>query len=442
MRFDSFFSLLDYWTQLQPDHPAFIFERDGKQILSYHAFRERVQEKAAMLRDCGYHSIGVLCDGQIDCVIALFACTAAKVQAVLLDPALPSDLREEQMLYTDVDCLLDTTGALCPVERLHIPVAPAGQRFLFFTSGTTDEARAVMLTEKNLCSSAFNGASMLPLKQDDLLMCLLPLNHVFGFVCGMLWGLHCGATVALGRGLRFLGADCAYFRPSAVSLVPAMLDLLLHKELLNEELKTVLVGAGPCPADLIVKAQSKGLHVSFGYGLTETSSGVAISVEDDPFALSACPDDVISIAEDGEILITSPTCMMQGYYKDRQMTEEVLRCGVLSTGDIGYLDAQGKLHITGRKKDVLVLPNGTKLFLPEYERRISAVIPYKDFAVVWKNEKIVLVISGEAYDKNELFQALDSVLSRYNPGQQIQDIQFQKQPLPRTLTGKLMRWKL
>ena len=76
-------------------------------------------------------------------------------------------------------------------------------QILFFTSGTVEAAKAVVLTDQSLCASAWNGGQMLPLSSEDRLLCVLPLNHVFGFVCGLLWGLSSGASVALGRGMRY-----------------------------------------------------------------------------------------------------------------------------------------------------------------------------------------------------------------------------------------------
>ena len=186
----------------------------------------------------------------------------------------------------------------------------------------------------------------------------------------------------------------------------------------------------------------KNLHVCFGYGLTETSSGVAISVDGDPLAMEVCPDDRIEIAEDGEILIKAPTCMMQGYYRDKEKTEEVLRGGALSSGDLGFLDGEGKLHVTGRKNEVIVLDDGTKIYLPEYEQRVSAVIPGRDFALVMKNGRLTLVVRGSDTEKEAILRALDPVTVLYPPNQQIKAVQLADGPLPRTATGKLMRWKL
>ena len=117
---------------------------------------------------------------------------------------------------------------------------------------------------------------MLPLSPDDTLMCMLPLGHVFGFVCGLLWGLSSGASVALGRGSRHYMDDLLFFRPTTLSAVPLLWGFLLKYKVINPELKLVLIGAGDCSRQLLEAAHALGIRVAFGYGLTETSSGVAI----------------------------------------------------------------------------------------------------------------------------------------------------------------------
>ena len=187
--------------------------------------------------------------------------------------------------------------------------------------------------------------------------------------------------------------------------------------------------------------KAAGIRVSFGYGLTETSSGVAISVRGDPFAMEICPDDTITLAEDGEILIQAPTCMMQGYYKRPEDTDAVLKDGVLYSGDLGRFDEDGRLHITGRKKDMLVLPDGTKLFLPEYEGAIMQALGHSELAVVLKNGRPALVWSGEGEAK-EIEKQLRPLMAQQPRGRQIVSVYVTERPLPRTATGKIKRWEL
>ena len=368
MRFASFSHMLRHWAEETPAAPALAYDERGQKTMSFAALYDAVTRRAQELKEDGGSCIGILSDGSLACGTEIFAAAEAGLQIVMLDAGLPDETLGTLLRYTDADRLWGD-AELCEELRPYLTdgVKEGAGRLLFFTSGTTEQAKAVVLTDHSLCQSAYNGGAKLPLHPGDRLLCLLPLGHVFGFVCGLLWGLSCGASVALGRGARHYADDCAFYKPTAVSVVPMLLGFLLQRELINAELRLVLVGAGDCPKALLDAAAAKGLSVSFGYGLTETSSGVAISVGGDPFAMEVCPDDTVTIAEDGEILIQAPTCMMQGYYKRPDATRAVLRDGVFHTGDLGRFDEEGLLHITGRKKDMLVLPDGTKIFLPEYE---------------------------------------------------------------------------
>ena len=439
MRFDSFEHLLSHFALSTPDAPALRYEGT---TLSFAALFQSVQKRAEELRKGGKSCLGVLCDGSLENVIEIFAASLAGLQIVLLDASLEADVLKTLIRYTDVD-LLWGDEELCDELSLALMagVKDGRGKILFFTSGTTERAKAVVLTDRSLCQSAWNGSAKLPLSPDDTLLCLLPLGHVFGFVCGLLWGLSCGACVALGRGARHYLDDCDFYRPTAVSVVPLLLGFLLKQKCINPELKLVLVGAGDCPPALLQAAGALGIRVSFGYGLTETSSGVAISVSGDPYAMEVCPDDTITLAEDGEILIEAPNCMMQGYYKRPDATRAVLRHGVFHTGDLGRFDEEGKLHITGRKKDILVLPDGTKIFLPEYESALMQALGHTELAVTLRGERPLLVYSGEG-DREKLREKLGELMRTLPRGQQIADILITDEPLPRTATGKIKRWEL
>ena len=438
-RFQSFEELLTFWAAESPDSPALRYE-DG--ILTFSELLERVQERAAELKSTGKSCLGMLSDGSLDCMVEIFAANLAGLQLVMLDQSAPEALLRGLIAYTDVD-LLWGDEELCEELKPNLTsgVADGRGKILFFTSGTTERSKAVVLTDHSLCQSAWNGGAKLPLQPEDNLLCLLPLGHVFGFVCGVLWGLSCGACVSLGRGARHYIDDFAYYRPTAVSVVPMLLGFVLKQNCLNEELKLILVGAGDCPPQLLQAVGARGIRLSFGYGLTETSSGVAISVGGDPYAMEVCPDDTITIAEDGEVLIAAPTCMMQGYYKWPQYTDEVLRHGILSTGDLGRFDEEGKLHITGRKKDMLVLNDGTKIFLPEYEAGLMQALGHTELAVVLRGGRPVLVYSGEA-ERKALQERLLPLMATLPRGQQLGDVIVTEEPLPRTASGKIKRWEL
>ena len=445
LRFSGFAEMLGFYAGRTPDAPALLCAANGAlRTLTYRELENAVTVRAQELRACAKTCMGVFADGTLPCVVEIFAAVRAGMQVVLLDASVPTALLRGILPYTDVD-LLWGDAQLCAelAPNLSRGVKNGAGRMLFFTSGTTERSKAVMLTERSLCASAYNGSALLPLAPEDRLLCMLPLGHVFGFVCGLLWGLTNGACVALGRGAQYYADDCSFFRPTAITLVPMLMDFLLKQNLLNEELGLILVGAGDCPSTLMRRAKARGVRVSYGYGLTETSSGVALSLGEDPFAMSICPDDNVTIASDGEILVKTHTCMMEGYYKCPEDTSAVLSGGVLHTGDLGEFDARGYLRITGRKKDMLVFSDGTKLFLPEAEAELAELLGGGDLALALRRGgRVTLAIYGDERSDEELFEAMEPYQMSHPHCQQVMEIARQREPLPRTATGKVKRWEL
>ncbi len=425
------------------DKMAFLFEEEGMKKKSFRDFREDIVKRSEELKETDKTCIAILADGSYRCIVTVFAAVEAGLQVVMMERNLPVDTLKVLCSYTDVDLLYgreDLKEEMAPYLKQGVKGGKG--KLLFFTSGTTEQAKAVVLTESSFCASAWNGSMCLPLSEDDILLNVLPLGHVFGFVCGLLWGYTCGACVALGRGPRHYIDDLKYYRPTAVSLVPMLLGFLLQHQLLNEELKLILVGAGDCPDAFLQAVKAKGIRISFGYGLTETSSGVALSIGDDPRAMTICPDDEIRIEEDGEISVKVDSCMMQGYYKRDEDTKAVLQDGWLSTGDLGRTDEDGLLHITGRKKDILVFPDGTKMYLPEYEGKLKGLVQAEEYVIALKGTKAVLAAAKAKAPAEEIYQQIEEVNKQFPRGHQITEVVILPHDLPRTATGKIKRWEI
>ena len=444
-RYKDFADLVDRMAASSPDRPALVAHEGGQlQTITWAALKARVCSRAVELADSGHACEAVLADGTVSCVVEVFAAVRAGLQVALVDPMLPIPVKAQLMHSVDADCAW-MAGVFEDVPSSRGLAEDGGaHRVLFFTSGTTAQSKAVMLTDESLMSSAFNGSSLMPLSPDDTLLCLLPMAHVYGFVCGLLWGLACGATVALGRGVRHYADDMALFSPTAVAVVPRLLGFLAARNAFGSRLRLVLVGSADCSDALLDAVRSRGIRVSLGYGLTETSSGIALSTGDDFHAMTVCPEDQVAISADGEILVQAPTCLMQGYYRDPEKTAAAIRDGVLYTGDRGSIDEKGLLHVAGRLKDVVVLPNGTKAFIPEYEAAVGKALGEQDIAVVLFGGALTLVCGRLSHARTdaEVMAAMREPLSAYPPSSRIGRIMNLGHALPRTAAGDIERWKI
>lgn len=443
MRYQNFEDMLNRIAAEVPEKPVFFYDDHGRVTISWSAFLTKVLLRKEELENNPSTCVGIFCENTLACMVQVFACSLSGKQMVLLDSFLPAPILKQQIQATDIDSLWGNELRVKEMTPFLTDGCVNGKgKILFFTSGTTSSSKAVVLTDASLMQSAWNGGDLLPLQDYDILLDILPLHHVFGFVCGVLWGMTCKAAVALGRGPRHYMDDCAFYHPTVISVVPMLLDFLLKHDLFNPELKLILVGAGDCSKELLQMAEEKKIRVSFGYGLTETSSGVALSLGSDPLAMTVCKDDKIEIAEDGEILIQAPTCMMQGYYQNQKETDEVLINHVLHTGDLGYFDQYGKLYIIGRKKEMLVLPDGTKIFLPEYEKALKQFFHTDELAVVLKDHSPVLVLNEMKENEEVILKKLEPLMKFHPRGHQLTSVLSLHHPLPRTSSGKIKHWEI
>ena len=433
---DRFPSLQAMIASQDPTSVAFEYLEEGSlRSLTYGDFFHNVAEyrlpKAPV--------VGLMFSTDLKSITAFFA-LAGKRRLVLLNPDDPKEVNEKRIKATGVSAIVGEVSEMDDFVASQASYeASVDPDILMFTSGTTDSSKAVVLTEANLCNAAFNGGSLLPLTADDKLLSMLPLSHVFGLVCALLWPMSFGSSVCLGNGIRGMFTDFALYKPTSACLVPQMARFLSMNKLLNSELSLVLIGAGVCDDQTLAAIAAMGIRVSYGYGLTETSSGIALSIADDPRAMTICPDYEVSIAQDDEILVKSATTLMKGYFNDKAGTDAVLIDGWLHTGDLGRIE-NGFLYITGRKKETLVFSDGSKVFLPEYEKRLGEILfPEADYSVLQaEGGELVLVI----HCATDVQVKVDMYNSELPMSHRIAKIVYVQETLPRTATGKVKRHEL
>ena len=291
---------------------------------------------------------------------------------------------------------------------------PDEMAFLLFTSGTTGNAKGVMLSHRNICSDIMSVSNRIRLTGADSTLCLLPLHHTYQAIA-LLTTLYTGGSVAFCESLRSMSRDLAFYKPTVITTVPLMLEKM-HTKILTRlsrqsgirrtfatgrmsflmqrfelkdlrrfvyaiihdefggRLRMIIVGAAPLNPDVARDFTSFGYPVVIGYGMTECSPIIMCNDPRYPMpdGVGKPLDTVQVILKDpdeqgaGEICVKGPMIML-GYYKNKKATKQVLENGWLRTGDLGYCDAQGNYHITGRNKNVIVTKGGKNIYPEEIE---------------------------------------------------------------------------
>lgn len=285
-----------------------------------------------------------------------------------------------------------------------------------FTSGAMGRAKGVMLSQRNLAANLMGMLSMIQLLPEDRFLSVLPTHHTYECTCGLLCPLTAGSSIHFARSLKTVVEDLQRVRATILLGVPLLYEKMYrritamieeHKALamLLKLVRAVVWAGEALGAEGFRKKVFAKVHARFGgairifivggaapnpgvarglrelgftfiqgYGLTETSPIVALNrlrrFRDDAAGLPL-PNLEVSIVEPdaegrGEIVVKGPSVML-GYYKNPEATVQVLKDGAFRTGDYGFLDQDGFLHISGRKKNVIVAANGKNVFPEELE---------------------------------------------------------------------------
>lgn len=302
-------------------------------------------------------------------------------------------------------------------EYIEVKIDNHKMNILLFTSGTTSKSKAVMLSQNNISSNVYSMQLVEDIREGDINIAFLPFHHIFGSTC-MVVMLAFGVTTVFPDGLRYIAQNLKEYKVSIFVGVPLLVEAIykrieqgvakkgktktvelakkisnlllklhidvrkkLFKEILNElggSLRFVISGGAPLDRKVAQGFNELGINVVQGYGLTETSPVIAaenckkmkygsIGFPMENVQLELYNQDEQGI---GEIRVKGPNVML-GYYENEEATKEVLKDGWFYTGDLAYFDKEGYLFLTGRKKDMIVLKNGKKVFPDELETLIN-----------------------------------------------------------------------
>ena len=322
--------------------------------------------------------------------------------------------------YLDIHNLMEEGKKLLEAGNqnyIHTEIDSYKMNILLFTSGTTSKSKAVMLSQNNIASNVYAMQLVEGFYTTDVNLAFLPFHHIFGST-EIIVMLACGVATAFPDGLRYVAQNLKEYKVSVFVGVPLLVEAIykkveegiekqgktklvnfvkklsnlllkfhvdirkkLFKDILNElggHMRFVISGGAPLDKRVAKGFNELGIKLVQGYGLTETSPVIAAENEKKvKYGSIGVPMDNVEVEFEnkdengiGELKVKGPNVML-GYYENPEATKEVLKEGWFYTGDLGYMDKKGFLFITGRKKDMIVLKNGKKVFPEELELLIN-----------------------------------------------------------------------
>ena len=263
--------------------------------------------------------------------------------------------------------------------------APDDLATIMFTSGTTGKSKGVMLTHRNLAENA--TALDMGYEPGTVLMSVLPIHHAYCLSMDILKGTSVGAVICINDSLLRVARNIKLFEPNMILMVPLMVETLAKKleeaafipapivkaKVFGKQFHTIFSGGAYLNPTYIDLFKKYGITIFQGYGMTESAPVISTNCERAMKAGSvgkAMPNCEIKIVDE-EVWVKG-TSVMQGYYRMPEETAQTLEDGWLKTGDLGYLDEEGYLFLTGRKKNLIITPNGENVSPEEIENRLCA----------------------------------------------------------------------
>jgi long-chain acyl-CoA synthetase len=408
--------------------------------------------------------------------------------------------------------MYEMISTIQPINVNQLPkINPDETAGILFTSGSLGRAKGVMLSQSNLVANLMSMTKMLFIHPEDKFLSVLPIHHTYECTCGFLCPLFSGASVHYARSLKTVSEDIQKVHATMLLGVPLLFEKMfraIYKAIEKDKVKSVImkplisftdfaekagwknskkkifhelhqkfggsvrlfIAGGAAPDPKVSKGLREfGFNFVQGYGLTETSPILALNQLDnfkDSAAGLPLPGVQIKINEPdeegvGEIFAKGPSIML-GYYKNEKFTQDAFENGWFKTGDLGYFDEDGFLHISGRKKNVIIANNGKNIF-PEEIEDILHRSPYVLESLVYgekdakHDEKIAaqIFVDAEAFieysEKNNvpiteelIHQKISEVIKQTNEQlssfKQIKKFYIRQHEFEKTTTQKIKRY--
>ena len=346
-------------------------------------------------------------------------------------------------------------------EYISAKIDENAMNILLFTSGTTSKSKAVMLSQKNIASNVYAMQKVEDIRSTDSNLAFLPMHHIFGSTC-LIMMLACGVRTSFPDGLRYVAQNLKEYEVSVFVGVPLLVEAIYNKvvkeidkqgktqliknairvsnfllkfhidirrklfkqiiDQLGGKMRFVISGGAPLDPKIQKGFMNLGIDIVQGYGLTETSPVIAaenmyksrtgsIGVPMENVTIEIVNKDDNGI---GELRVKGPNIML-GYYENEEETNNVLKDGWFYTGDLGYIDKNGFIFITGRQKNMIVLKNGKKIFPEEIETLVNRIDLVEECMVFGMPDEV---------DKNDVKLSVKVVYNKDEVKQKYGDISF------------------
>jgi long-chain acyl-CoA synthetase len=376
------------WMELQyHDLPAL---SDGRVTHTYGEFCSRIARRRAFINGMGLplgSHIAILDNNSQDAIELFFAVTSAGYVVINLPVSLPEPALSGACKKLDIaavfageafvsQCNAISGVKVFPASSIAVDEAPVHfgspdePAAIFFTGGTTGVPKGAVLSHRALMRGSYN-AVFKPGKVIGVhrYVALLPLSHVFGLIAGMMGCFYTGNLMNTSVDMKETLKSLPAIKPTVLVIVPGLCDVLAGlvklygPQFLGGELRLIIAGAANVPPRLVDVFSSMGIEFCFGYGLTETANLTSANADalSHPTSIGKIyPGQETKIVE-GELWIKGDN-VFSGYYNDPEKTAEAFSAdGWFKTGDLVHLDDEGFLYITGRIKNLIVLPSGENI---------------------------------------------------------------------------------
>lgn len=423
---------------------------DGKTIIRYSEFCENIRKCVSYFRrfERRYYNINTLSAYYFS--MAYLAVVCSGNVAVLSKQPILTDPSGKIPVYKVTEKILrDAISNECPSD-IFISTDTEAIATVAQSSGTTSVAKGVALSQKALLCNMHAGMTAIKFDESFRYLHVIPYYHLFGLVSNMLAPLYVGATICDSGKPLSVYSDFLKYNISATCLPPVLVTGLWNmierygfENITGGYLKKIICAGAPPDFSVYDGFEKIGVHIFTGYGLTECAPCVSVN-GDYANKIGSCGLPVICNKVkivDGEIAVKGDNLML-GYWEAPIETEKVIVDGWLMTGDLGYIDDDGFLFVTGRKNNLIVFENGEKLIPEQLEKELCEISEVIESMVTELRtaEKVLLNITVvSTKEKHSIESKVKQILEKAQLLSRLHIVNVTSESLEKSILGKVKR---